>query len=181
MQKVYDITRMDIDLKALEGMIAYAGLSIQPDPAGPPRDGVMKVAAFHRPDGSGYLTLTYLVDTDGVLEVKAQLEQVFKGMADDRLRAALGSDFQMLMFNTLHGSEQTDPWCFVEQFIYLARLRGNEKQLLEGKILPCMRDGLPCRFGALEWWEDPEQKEELSQDTVSRSGLKEAFDRLSRS
>ncbi|GAB6057792.1 hypothetical protein [Desulfonatronum parangueonense] len=181
MPEVYDVTQTDIALKARERMIAYAGFSIQPAPESTSLDGVMKVAAFYRPDGSGYLTLTYLVDTDGVLEVRGRLEKIFVNMTDDRLRTVLGSDFQMLMVNELHGSEQTEPWFFMEQFIYLAHLRENEKVLLEEKILPCLRKDLPCGFGALEWWDDPEQRGGHTQDMESRTGLKKIFKRLFRS
>ena len=175
MADVYDIKQMDIALKAGEGMIAYAGFSIQDAPEAGPRDGILKISAFQRHDGSGYLTLTFLVDTEGNSDVRDILETTFNTVTEAHLRTALGSNLEMLIKNVLHGSVQSEPWCLMEFSIYLKELEGNEQTLLEKKILPCLAPVLGCTFGTLEWWDEEIHNDFSKQNQSGETGLKALF------
>ena len=91
MEEAYDLMEGLLTSKADEHLMGFAGFSRGAHPGVVASEGVLKVSAFHRPDGSGYLTLTFIQDREqgaGNMLVKPDQEA---------FRALLGPNFEMLI------------------------------------------------------------------------------------
>ena len=148
MEDYYDVTESLFSAKANEGMIAFSGFLT--GDASSPCEGVLKISAFRRPDGSGYLTLTFVIDLEGGRDGKAGLEARFARADQGTLAERLGPDFDMLLEVPLNPFAES-PRFFVDELnLYFTRLAGRERLLLEDRILPVLSDLLVLRFDALE-------------------------------
>lgn len=145
---IYDLTESLFSGKAQEDMIAFAGFGSADSAA--PCEGVLKISAFRRPDGSGYLTLTFVIDLEGGQDDKRGFEARFSRADQGRLTERLGPNFEMLLEVPLN-SFAASPRFFVDEFnLYFKHLSGEEQVLLEERVLPALSDLLELRFGALE-------------------------------
>lgn len=148
MPQAHDITRSLVTGKVGEGMIAFTGLRLLG------ADGVLKVAAFRRPDDSGYLTLTCLIDLESRSTGRKDLEQRFDHVSQPRLQAWLGDDFQVLVSVPLDGFAPSGNF-FIQEFnLYFRSLAGRERFLLQERVLPALEHLLGCVFDELDWVED---------------------------
>ncbi len=153
MRYTYDIQNIDIAIKATEGMIAYASFSIKETPGSSPKDGVMKVSAFHRNDGSGYLTFSFFIDNLGDQKVIKDLDNLFNNITENAVKKHLGQDFQTVITNPLTSNMSRESLLHMSEInLYFHSLQGREKYLLEEKIIPLFSKMLGCHFKSIEWW-----------------------------
>jgi hypothetical protein len=152
-QEFYDVTESLFSAKAREGMIAFAGF-LMSDAEDTPTEGLLKIASFTRPDASGYLTLTFIVDVSAESPRRSALHARFRRADQQALAARLGPDFEMLLEVPL------DPFAAAERFhidelnLYFRRLAGRERALLEGRVIPALGQLLDCVFEPLDWLAD---------------------------
>jgi len=173
MEDYYDLTASLFSAKANEGMIAFAGFLAEDGPF--VSEGVLKIAAFRRPDHDGYLTLTFVIDLETDSSRKATWETAFSRATQSALAARLGPDFEMLLEVPLNPFAES-PRFFVEELnLYFRRLVGRERQLLEAHILPTLADLVGLRFDALDWLDAPGQAspEPVQPGSASGSPLRE--------
>lgn len=151
MQKSYDITQSLFSAKAGEGMIAFAGFKMADAENPEGGEGVLKIAAFTRPDGGGYLTLTFVADLEGNAHQRIELQARFRRVDQDALTARLGPDFEMLIEVPLNAFAETTQFYIEELNLYFYRLAGRERQLLDDLAIPMLSRILGFRFEPLEW------------------------------
>jgi hypothetical protein len=151
-EDVYDVTKSLISTKALEGMLAYTGLTApDADEADPRIDGVLKVAASCRADGNGYLTLTFVLDVDTETSSCDRLREAFRQLEQADLSEPLGTDFEMLLGVPLDPFTHSKQFLIEELNLYFRHLAGRERLILEGRLLPLLRQRLGLVFEPLEW------------------------------
>ena len=144
MDEPYDLLGSLLKSKADEPMIGFAGF-VRPDKAGGPGlEGVVKVSAYCRPDGSGYLTLTFIMDrgSDAV--------EGLGRIAESALRERLGPNFEMLMDIPLNEFAAPSPYLIEEMDFYFHSLKGRETDTLEGSVFPALDELLGLRFEPLQ-------------------------------
>lgn len=149
MEEVYDLMASLLATKANEQMIGFAGFSRQAGPEGPAGEGIVKVAAFHRPKGSGYLTLTFIQDrTAGTRALLGKLDQA-------AFHALLGPDFEMLIEIPLDAFASAPDFLVEELDVYFHHLQGRERRLLETRLLPALSQVCGLEIRPLQDWQPP--------------------------
>ena len=175
MTREFDPKKSYLAVKANEKMIAYAGLTIDLQQNGERKEGVVKISSFQRAYGGGYLTLTFIVDKGKDERLLKLLEPLFAKLTEDTLRPLLGKAFERMVRVDLDLLEDVKSWYVEEINVYFQAIKGQEKSLVEAKIIPALEKILPCQFDAVEWW--PEGKEtgipgaKEIQEQVSLRGL----------
>lgn len=160
MDEPYDLMGSVLSTKADEQMIGFAGF-MRPGAGGDPAlEGIVKVSAFHRADGSGYLTLTFIIDCENGASAAERRTRLGKPDPEE-LRKRLGSNFEMLIDIPLSQSSGGSPF-FIEEFdVYFRHLRGQERGLAESTLLPALSQLLDLTFEPLNAWQ-PGQESPLS-------------------
>jgi hypothetical protein len=148
MKNSIDAKRTLVLLKGDERMVAFAGFRLGA------AEGVMKVASFVRGDG-GYLTLTFLIDTQGDSDVRDKLAATFRPLAEGVLQRQLEKDVTMVVSVPLDVLGDVSDYFIEELNIYIRGLEGRERRLLERQILPLVEAVTHATFAPLEWM--PEQ------------------------
>lgn len=158
-EDVIDLKKQLRELKAHERLSGFTGFSLDLGLGGTPKDGVLKIAEFVRPDGSGYLTLTFQTDVDPQPAARAALAGVFDrfsrfAQAADAVTGAarFGKDFEYIMVVT-EGLADGDDWFMVELDIYYKTLAGRLRELIEQSVLPGLAAVMPVRFEPVTWWD----------------------------
>lgn len=158
--RIIDLKKQLRDLKAGENMAAFAGFVLNLGEALPPKDGVLKIAEFIRPDGSGYLTITFQLDMGPdpaehqALGAAFQRLFTFAARADHVLgRARFGKGFDYMLCMD-QGLSEGEVWYTAEADIYYTSLRGRVRELVEASVLPGLAEILPVTFEAPNWWEE---------------------------
>jgi len=156
---VIDLKRQLRELKAHEKLAGFTGFGLDLGLGGPRKDGVLKISEFVRPDGSGYITLTFQTDPDVEPEKRAALASIFEGFARfaqaaDATTGAVrfGQGFEYIMM-VAEGMSDGDPWVLVDLDLYYKNLRGRLRPLLEKTVLPGLASVLPVTFETVNWWE----------------------------
>jgi hypothetical protein len=156
---VIDLKRQLRELKAHEKLSGFTGFRLDLGLGQPAKEGVLKIADFIRPDGSGYITLTLQTDPDPEPEKREALAGVFDRFS--RFAAAadattgparFGQGFQYLMVVS-EGLTDGDVWFVVEFDLYYQRLDGRVRALVEEAVLPGLASVLPVVFEPVNWWE----------------------------
>lgn len=155
---VIDLKRQLRDLKAHENLAGFTGFLLDLGLGGPPKEGVLKIADFLRPDGSGYITLTFQTDADPQPERRAALAAVFDRFARftqaaDAGTARFGKDFQYIMLVS-EGLTEGDAWMVVDLDLYYSALAGRLRQLIEESVLPGLAAVMPIVFEPVNWWRE---------------------------
>lgn len=152
MEEPYDLMSSVLSTKANEQMIGFAGF-VKPDgESGPGFEGMVKVSAFHRADGSGYLTLTFIIDQEPGSQETALRKKL--GTPDaDALGKRLGSNFEMLIDIPLNAFSGASPYFIEELDVYFRHLRGQERSLAESSLLPAFSQLLGLQFEPLQVWQ----------------------------
>jgi len=161
MEEAYDVLKSLLSTKASERMIAFAGFVVQPEENGADREGVLKIAASHRPDGSGYLTLTFIVDTEDNQDVRHHLAELFKESDQQVLRELMGKEVEMLLGIPLDCMARSQTFFVQELHVYFRLLKGQEKRLLNEQVIPALRKILLCSFDSIEWLTEESQKPKI--------------------
>ncbi|MEA4857259.1 MAG: hypothetical protein AAGU21_07700 [Solidesulfovibrio sp.] len=158
-EDVIDLKKQLRDLKAHEQLSGFTGFSLDLGLGGAPKDGVLKIAEFVRPDGSGYMTLTFQTDVDPDPASRAALAGVFERFsrfaqaADAATGAArFGRGFEYIMVVS-EGLADGDDWFLVELDLYYKNLRGRLRGLVEEAVLPGLAAVLPAGFEPVTWWD----------------------------
>ncbi len=158
--RIIDLKKQLRDLKAGEKMAAFAGFTLTLGRGIAPKDGVLKIADFVRPDGSGYLTLTFQLDLGPDLAEHKAVAEAFQRLAAfasraDRVlgRARFGQGFDSMLCMD-QGLSEGEVWYTAEADIYYAALRGRVRELVEGAVLPGLADIMAVAFEAPNWWDD---------------------------
>jgi hypothetical protein len=175
MTQEFDPKKSYLAVKANEKMIAYVGFTIHLGEKGEKKEGVVKIASFQRAYGGGYLTLTFIVDREQDEKFLKQPEQMYANLTEDALKPLLGKEFERMVKVDLDSLEDVRGWYIEDINVYFRSIAGQEKVLVESRIIPALEKILPCRFDAVEWWpegretEAPEGKE--IEEQVSLRGL----------
>ena len=152
MEDPYDLMGSVLSTKASERMIGFAGFVKPGGAAGPAREGMVKVSAYHRADGSGYLTLTFIIDREpGAPEARPRK---LLGTPDtESLGKLLGANFEMLIDIPLNSFSGSSPYFIEEMDVYFRHLQGQEKNLTESSLLPAFSRLLGLEFEPLQVWQ----------------------------
>jgi hypothetical protein len=181
MTQEFDPKKSYLSLKAHEKMIAYVGFQVRLGEKGVEKEGVIKISSFQRPYGGGYITLTFIVDTEDDRELKDHLKQVFKKLTPDSLEPSLGKDMQKLVKVSLDSLEEIPEWYIEELSIHFSNFSERLDVLIEEKLLPVLESNLSFAFDPVQWWpadrpvEGPKEAsllEQISLKTLFRKWFK---------
>ena len=134
MTQEFDPKTSYLAVKAHEKMIAYVGFGTQFDAGDQPKEGVIKISSFHRPYGGGYITLTFIVDTQHNEELKAHLKQRFDDLNEDLLRPYLGKDMEKAVRVSLDSLEEIPEWYIEEISVHFKNMEDREDVLIDEKL-----------------------------------------------
>ncbi|GAB6047443.1 hypothetical protein JCM19379_12670 [Methyloparacoccus murrellii] len=152
MEQPYDLMGGILSTKADERMIGFAGFMRPQSGQQPALEGIVKVSAFHREDGSGYLTLTFVIDHEpGV--VAGDTIRYLRAPDQAALQARLGRDFEMLMDMPLTSPKAASPFRIEEMDVYFRSLRGQERAIVESRLFPALGELLGLQCEALQAWQ----------------------------
>ncbi|MFZ4652758.1 MAG: hypothetical protein ACOYLM_00115 [Methylococcaceae bacterium] len=139
--------------KSDEKMLGFSVFSRSASPQRAALLGMVKIAAFQRSDGSGYLTLTFLIDRDDSTALPASGRWI--GPLDEAyLRARLGPRFEMAM-DLMLPQDATSPVFIEEIDLYFRPLAADTLALVAEELFPVLSDSLELSFEPLESWADP--------------------------
>jgi len=147
----FDLKKSYLSLKAHENMIGYASFGIRLD-GGQSREGIIKIAAQRHPYGGGQYTLTVIVDTEGEIAVKAQLDALVQHLCADLFRPHLGQGFDRLVTMPLDTFAQHPGWLITELTFHFRRTDERDSVMLEEKLLPALACVLPITIDSVDWW-----------------------------
>lgn len=156
---VLDLKKELSRAKARKDIFAFAGFELALLSA-VSRQGVLTVTRATRPDGSGQLKCTFMVDVEGDAELAAAAGAVFQNLAarvlDPLLGPLHGQDFEYVL--PLARRELQDKVWFVQEADFsLKDIRRNGRDFIERRLLPALQRTLPITFHAVEWWRDEER------------------------
>jgi hypothetical protein len=152
MDAVYDISKITRSLKTDEKVIAFTGFSIDHDDQ-TVNEGVLKISAFSRSDWSGYLTLTFIMDTEGDSRIQDALARHFSSIDENTLRPHFKDEFDTIFRCPIDTLSKTPTWYFEEINIYFKMLKGRERAIIEQHLIPALEKLLPFHFDPMEWWD----------------------------
>jgi len=150
MSPVIDLKREFIAGKAKEDIIGFAGFRLSVDESDHPLEGNLVVSSRKREDGSGYLTVTFLIDAEDDPPTTSAISALFKGVKKSDSIAGLGRQFEEMIETTVE-LEKSDDW-FMDSFTFYSNPLSNIKRKdVEGKLLPAFEALLPIQFDPMEW------------------------------
>ena len=152
MTQEFDARKSYLAVKASEKMVAYVGFAIAREKDGKTKEGVVKISSFQRAYGGGYLTLTFIVDKGKDERLLKLLEPLFAKLTEDTLKPLLGKEFERMVRVDMDSLEDVKSWYVEEINVYFQAIKGQEKALVEAKIIPALEKILPCQFDAVEWY-----------------------------
>jgi len=168
MSDVLDLKQVVLDLKADERMIAFTGLTVPFPESDVELAGVLKVAACTRVDGGGYLTLTFVVDIGENEGIRARLVERLGALTEDALKPYTGVELEMMVAAPLSSLVPVGQWCLEEYSFYFRKLRGRERRLLQGLLLPAIRSLLGISFQSTEWMPETPPHAEIAPEVPHR-------------
>ena len=169
MTQEFDPKKSYLAVKANEKMIAFASFLIRMKERVGTKEGVVKISSFHRPYGGGYLTLTFIVDKGQNETLSDRLESLFNNLTENSLRPLLGDEFERIVKVDLDLLEDTRWWYIEEVNVYFHSIEGQEKVLVEGKIIPSLEVLLPFKFEPIEWWPAGRKAEAPAEEGIGES------------
>ncbi|MHC1713592.1 MAG: hypothetical protein AB9872_15700 [Solidesulfovibrio sp.] len=156
---IIDLKRQLRELKAHEKLSGFTGFRLDLGLGDAPKDGILKIADFVRPDGSGYITLTFQTDPDPEPAKREALAAIFDrfGLFAQAANSATGAarfgqGFEYMMFVS-DGLDDGDAWFMVELDIYYVGLNNRVRALMETSVLPGLGAIMPITFEPVNWWE----------------------------
>lgn len=152
METVYDLSKMTRSLKTDEKVIAFTGFSIDHDGTSG-KEGVLKISAHSRPDWSGYLTLTFIMDAEADPRIQDDLSRHFADINENTLRPLFKEAFETIFRCPMDALSNSPAWYFEEINIYFKALKGRERRLIEQHLIPSLEKLLPFHFDPMEWWD----------------------------
>jgi hypothetical protein len=168
MENVYDLSKITRSLKTGENVIAFTSFTI--DQANQPsKEGVLKISSFYRPDWSGYLTLTFIMDTDADLRFQDDLTRHFADITEKTLRPHFKGQFETVFRCPMDALSKSPAWYFEEINIYFKSIKGRERGVIEQQLIPALEKLLPFHFGPLEWWDQQTPKLKIPQAPAGKN------------
>lgn len=167
MDTVYDISKITRSLKTDEKVIAFSGFSIDTDHK-TGDEGVLKISAYSRPDRSGYLTLTFIMDTEADPQIQDDLARHFSGIHENALRPHFKEAFETIFRCPMDTQSKSPVWYFEEINIYFKALKGRERLIIEQHLIPALEKMLPFHFEPMEWWDQQPCKAEAVQPSAGK-------------
>ena len=155
MNAVFDIKKSTLALKAGEFMIAFVGFSLSLKNQ-IRKEGVLKISAFYRGDAPGYLTLTFIIDTEGDPSILNALEHVFDQLTEESIRPYMGSELREVIMVPLDFVSESHNWFLQEVSLYFEALKNREKLLVEDWVIPAAAACLGLTFETVQWWQGHE-------------------------
>ena len=152
MTQEFDPKKSYLAVKAHEKMIAYVGFQVRLGEKGVKKEGVIKISSFQRPYGGGYITLTFIVDTEDDPELKDHLKQIFNRLRQDSLEPSLGKNMQKLVTVSLDSLEEIPEWYIEELSIHFSSFGERLDVLIEERLLPALESNLSFSFDPVQWW-----------------------------
>jgi hypothetical protein len=152
MTQEFDPKKSYLAVKAHEKMIAYVGFQVRLGEKGVKKEGVIKISSFQRPYGGGYITLTFIVDTEDDKESKDHLKQIFDKLTQDSLKPAVGKEMQRLVKVSLDSLEEIPEWYIEEVSIHFTRFGERLDVMIEERLLPVLQSNLSFAFDPVQWW-----------------------------
>jgi len=152
MTQEFDPKTSYLSVKAHEKMIAYVGFGTGFGADGQSKEGIIKISSFHRPYGGGYITLTFIVDTEDNKELKAHLKRLFDELTEDSLKPYLGKDMEKTVRVSLDSLEEIPEWYIEEISVHFKNIDDREDVLIDEKLIPALKSCLSFSFDPVEWW-----------------------------
>jgi len=150
MTEIIDLRQDFITAKSKENVVAFAGFRLTAPQIGRQRDGLVAVSSRRRNDGSGYITLTFMIDTENDQAANQLIVQSFKGLNKEDLSVRLGQDFETMIESSVD-FEQNENW-FMDSFTFYFDHVGKIKRYhIEGKMVPTFEALLPVKIDSVEW------------------------------
>ncbi|MCX5883311.1 MAG: hypothetical protein NTU74_16405 [Deltaproteobacteria bacterium] len=157
-------------LKTDEKVIAFTGISIDHGNQ-PGKEGVLKISSYSRPDWSGYLTLTFIMETEGDSQIKDDLIRLFSSINENTLRPHFKEEFETIFRCPMDALSKSPAWYFEEINIYFKALKGRERRIIEQHLIPSLEKMLPFRFDPVEWWDQQPRKPDVAQSSTSKNKI----------
>ena len=182
MIKPFDEKKSYLSIKAHEGMIAFVGFLIEIVEGEARKEGVLKISSFKKAYGGGYLTLTFIVDTEDLPAIREHLDSRFANLTKSALEPFIGKSLERINKVQLDEVLHVHNWYVEEIHIHLTALKGEEKPIVEQCLLPAFEKILPCSFQPVEWWpmesrETVESSEHGLIETLTPESIKGIFQR----
>ena len=150
-----------------ESMVGFAGFHRRGDATG--GEGLLKITQRQRADGSGYLTLTFVLDAEG-RELRGRQLAL---LDENALRAALGPRFEMVMDLPLRGrAPESSHW--IEEFDFFFRpLDPFPVPFVSEVLLPVLEEQLQLEFEVLsDWVEHPALQADVPPPSIGQRFLR---------
>ena len=179
MDTIYDLSKITRSLKTDEKVIAFTGFSIDHDNQ-PGKEGVLKISSYSRPDWSGYLTLTFIMDTEGDSRIQDDLTRHFSSINEKTMRPHFKEEFETIFRCPMDALSKSPAWYFEEINIYFKALKGRERRIIEQHLIPALEKMLPFHFDPVEWWDQQTRKSKAvvsstTKKTIEAGSLKSAL------
>lgn len=179
MDNIYDLSKITRSLKTDEKVIAFTGFSIDQGNQFN-KEGVLKISSYSRPDWSGYLTLTFIMDTEADPLIQDDLTRHFSSINENTLRPNFKESFETIFRCPMDALSESPAWYFEEINIYFKALKGRERRIIEQHLIPALEKMLPFHFDPVEWWDQQSRKSEAvksptSKNTIEAGSLKSAL------
>jgi hypothetical protein len=134
--------------ESVESMVGFAGFHRRGDSVA--GEGLLKITQSQRPDASGYLTLTFILDIEGHHLHERQLPP----LDETGLRLALGPRFEMAMDLPLRGRAPESSHWIEEIDLFLRPLDPFPVPFVSEVLVPVLAQQLNLEFEALSDWAD---------------------------
>ncbi len=170
METIYDLSQISRSLKTNENVIAFTGFSIDPDNQSG-KEGVLKISSFLRPDGSGYLTLTFIMDTEADARFQDNLARHFASIDESALRPHFTEAFETIFRCPMDTLSKSPAWHFEEINVYFKALKGKERRMIEMHLFPALEKLLPFHFDPVEWWDQQPPKSEAARPSAGKAAI----------
>ena len=160
MTEAFDPKKSYLSIKTHEGIIAFTGFLFHLEETGSEKEGILKIASFHKAYGGWSLTLTFIVDTGDDSAFKDQLDPWFNQLTEGALREHIGQQLERINKVSLDALAHVEDWYIVEINLHFRSLKGEEKVLVEQELIPALQNILPCTFRPVEWWPAARERQE---------------------
>ena len=153
MSEVIDVRQEFITAKSKENIVAFAGFRFSFAATEKWLDGLLAISSRERDDGSGYITLTFMIDAEGDSEAHQSIADTFRNLKKRGFSSSFGSEFQT-MIETGVDFERSQNW-FMDSFtFYFDRLKDIKKYHVQGELVPTFERFLPVQIDPVEWLPD---------------------------
>jgi len=170
MDTIYDLSKITRSLKTDEKVIAFTGFSIDHDTQFN-KEGVLKISSYSRSDWSGYMTLTFIMDTEADPLIQDDLARHFSSINENTLRLNFKESFETIFRCPMDALSKSPAWYFEEINIYFKALKGRERRIIEQHLIPALEKMLPLHFDPVEWWDQQTRKSEVVQSPTSKNTI----------